>query len=105
MSTYSVTDAKASLSRLINRALAGEEVIVTRRGKPVVELHPTAAPIAPDRNAALARLLAHRFRPAAGAPTSVELLNMVYDEPNDARPGKAVTADADVARSVESGAG
>ncbi len=29
MSTYSVADAKAGLPRLINRATAGEEVIIT----------------------------------------------------------------------------
>ncbi len=83
MSTYSVADAKAGLPRLINRALAGEEVIITRHGKPVVELRPTAAPIAPGRDAALARLLAHRVKPLPGTPTSVELLNMIYDEPNE----------------------
>jgi antitoxin (DNA-binding transcriptional repressor) of toxin-antitoxin stability system len=57
-------------------------VIITRHGKPVVELRPTAAPIARGRAAALACLRAHRVKPPAGAPTSVELLSMIYDEPN-----------------------
>ena len=82
MSTYSVADAKAGLPSLINRALAGEEVIITRHGKPVVELRPASASIPAGRAAALARLLAHRVKLAPGAPTSVELLNLVYDEPN-----------------------
>ena len=36
--TYSVAEAKNQLPKLIDRALAGEEVVITRRGKPVVEL-------------------------------------------------------------------
>jgi prevent-host-death family protein len=38
MSTHSVADAKTHLSELINRALEGEGVVITRRGQPVVEL-------------------------------------------------------------------
>jgi prevent-host-death family protein len=38
MSTHSVADAKNHLSDLINRALRGEGVVITRRGQPVVEL-------------------------------------------------------------------
>jgi len=41
MTAYSVADAKNRLPTLIDKALAGEEVIITRRGKPVVELRPT----------------------------------------------------------------
>jgi prevent-host-death family protein len=32
--------AKSSLSRLVERALAGEEVIIARNGKPLVQLVP-----------------------------------------------------------------
>lgn len=35
--------AKTHLSRLIERALAGEEVIVARAGKPVVRISPIAS--------------------------------------------------------------
>lgn len=83
MSSYSVADAKAGLPSLINRALAGEEVIITRHGKPVVELRPASVPDPAGKAAALARLLAHRVKPAPGTPTSVELLNLIYDEPNE----------------------
>jgi prevent-host-death family protein len=38
MPSYSVAEAKDNLSALIDRALSGEEVIVTRHGKPVVRL-------------------------------------------------------------------
>jgi prevent-host-death family protein len=83
MSTYSVADAKAGLPSLINRALAGEEVIITRHGKPVVELRPASVPNPAGRAAALKRLLAHSITPAAGAPTSVELMNLIYDAPDE----------------------
>ncbi len=38
MSTHSVAEAKNSFSALIDRAVAGEEVVITRHGRPVVEL-------------------------------------------------------------------
>jgi antitoxin (DNA-binding transcriptional repressor) of toxin-antitoxin stability system len=38
LTAYSVADAKKRLSSLIDKALAGEQVIITRRGRPVVEL-------------------------------------------------------------------
>ncbi len=34
----SITEAKAQLSRLVEAALAGEDVVITRAGKPVVRL-------------------------------------------------------------------
>jgi prevent-host-death family protein len=36
MANISVSQAWAELSRLIERALAGEEIVITRRGKPTV---------------------------------------------------------------------
>lgn len=38
MTQHSVAEAKNRLSDLINRSLAGESVIITRHGHPVVEL-------------------------------------------------------------------
>ena len=40
MLTVSVTEAKARLSILIRKALAGEQVVISKRGKPVVRLVP-----------------------------------------------------------------
>jgi len=40
MSTYNVSDAKTHLSQLLDRAAAGEEVVITRRGQAVVRLVP-----------------------------------------------------------------
>ncbi|MGH3226533.1 MAG: type II toxin-antitoxin system Phd/YefM family antitoxin, partial [Streptosporangiaceae bacterium] len=47
MSRYGVAAAKSGLSKLIDRALAGEPVVITRHGHPVVELRPAAAPARP----------------------------------------------------------
>ena len=38
MPFYSVSDAREQLSALVERALRGERVIITRYGQPVVEL-------------------------------------------------------------------
>jgi antitoxin (DNA-binding transcriptional repressor) of toxin-antitoxin stability system len=40
MSTYSIAQAKDQLSRLVDQVLDGEEVTITRHGKPVVEMRP-----------------------------------------------------------------
>jgi prevent-host-death family protein len=78
MTTYSVADAKNHLPKLIDRALQGEEVVITRRGKPVVELRPTAprpkAPIGTDEWL----FERTRSRPRVNI-TSVELLNLIYE--------------------------
>jgi prevent-host-death family protein len=44
MSTHSVAEAKSKLSDLIDRALKGEAVVITRHGHPVVELKPVVKP-------------------------------------------------------------
>jgi prevent-host-death family protein len=44
MSKYSVVEAKNRLSDLIDRALKGEEVVITRHGHPVIQLKPLPAP-------------------------------------------------------------
>ena len=38
MASYSVAEAKNHLPRLLNEALAGEEVTITRRGKAIARL-------------------------------------------------------------------
>lgn len=42
MANYSVATTKDNLSSLIDKALAGEEVVITRHGKPTVELRVVA---------------------------------------------------------------
>jgi prevent-host-death family protein len=44
MSTYTIRAAKANLSKLIERAEKGKEVIITRGSSPVVRLVPIGVP-------------------------------------------------------------
>jgi prevent-host-death family protein len=40
MSTVNIYEAKTQLSRLVDRAAAGEEIVIARAGKPLVRLVP-----------------------------------------------------------------
>ncbi|MBA2361884.1 MAG: type II toxin-antitoxin system Phd/YefM family antitoxin [Actinobacteria bacterium] len=40
MDTYNIHEAKTHLSKLIERVLAGEEIVIGRSGKPVAKLVP-----------------------------------------------------------------
>jgi prevent-host-death family protein len=62
MSTHTVAEAKNQLSKLINRALKGEGIVITRRGQPVVELKPVQPPLRRMTPADLEWLRAHRIR-------------------------------------------
>ena len=42
--TANIHEAKTTLSKLIERALAGEEVVIAKAGKPLVTLRPVEAP-------------------------------------------------------------
>ena len=44
MTAHSVAEARDKLSSLIDRAIAGEDVVITREGRPVVELRPVPPP-------------------------------------------------------------
>lgn len=56
MDSYSLADAKARLSELVNRAEAGETVEITRRGRTVAKLVPAAKKLEPIDWDALKRL-------------------------------------------------
>lgn len=81
MSTYSVADAKNGLPGLIDRALNGEEVIITRHGKPVVELRATQAGAKSAAPGSYEWLISQREALKGVSITSVELLNQIYDDP------------------------
>jgi prevent-host-death family protein len=49
MSQYNIAEAKAQLSELTRRALAGEEVIIARANTPLVRLVPMEPPKRPRR--------------------------------------------------------
>ena len=80
MSRYSVAEAKNTLPSLIDKAAAGEHVVITRHGKPVAEIRPV---VAPDQRPGKATYEWMRARRQAMKPiliSSVELLNQMYDE-------------------------
>jgi antitoxin (DNA-binding transcriptional repressor) of toxin-antitoxin stability system len=85
MSVYSVAQAKNALPRLINEALAGEHVVITRRGVDVVSLNAEvqAKPMVEGRRKATDRLIAHQAAWHSTGKTSVELLDEMYEDPRD----------------------
>jgi prevent-host-death family protein len=80
MTTYSVADAKNGLPRLIDRALEGEEVIISRHGKAVAELRPVASRGRKATAASYAWLRDRRQARKGAGLTSVELLNQLYED-------------------------
>lgn len=83
MAVYSVAEAKNRLPNLINKALEGEEVIITRRGKPLVEIKPTVVHSAKLQQERIRKMdewlfARTRSRPSVGL-TSVELMNQMYE--------------------------
>ena len=59
MTTVTIHQAKTHLSRLIDRALSGEEVVVMRGREPVVALKPLHAPKNKRRMGGLPDLIRH----------------------------------------------
>ena len=79
MANYSVADAKNGLPGLIDKARAGEHVVITRHGRPVAELRPTQSPITAGANS-YSWLKTQRTKRKAVSTTSVELLRAMYED-------------------------
>ena len=78
MARYSVAEAKNNLPKLLDRALAGEEVTITRRGEAIAKLVPQQALGGPLD---LEWLDAHRITPKAGTDfDSAALIRQMRDE-------------------------
>lgn len=63
MTTLTVSEDGPGLSELIDRVLGGDDVVISREGRPVARLHSVAPPAAEPRRvseAGLAWLKAHR---------------------------------------------
>ena len=76
-----VSDAKGLLTDLVKRAEHGEDIVLTRHGRPVVRLvaiadHPTPA----DRRAVLAAVRAEGRQQATAGPTAARSQDFLYDE-------------------------
>ena len=60
MRTVSAREANQGFSKLLQAVVEGEEVVITRRGKPVARLAPIEAATADaERQAEIDRLIAH----------------------------------------------
>ena len=75
MVTVNLAQAKASLSKLIDKVEGGEGVIITRHGKPVARLSAIAQPKKPIRSLAAFRATMPRRR-----SSSTTLLRQMRDE-------------------------
>lgn len=75
MSTVTLAEAKTHLSQLLDQVEAGDEVVITRRGKPVARISGLPRPARPLRSLAAFRAqLPRTQRP------SVELIGEMRDE-------------------------
>jgi len=82
MGTHSVADAKNRLPELIDRALKGEDVVITRHGRPVVELKPIPLPPRPVSAADLDWLVSHRGKMKSKKKDAGKLVSAMRDEEN-----------------------
>lgn len=80
MSQHSVVEAKNNLSDLIERALRGEPVVITRHGKPVVELKAIEPKGRAVTQADIDWLDARRIKPRDGSESIVDLVIRMRDE-------------------------
>jgi prevent-host-death family protein len=80
MSAYSIAEAKDQLSELIDRALKGEGVVITRHGRPLVELKPIDEPARAVSAADLDWLATHRVGRTLASQDSGSLVERMRDE-------------------------
>ena len=80
MSTYSVAEAKNRLPALIDKAIEGEEVVITRHGKPVAELRPRTQRNTKSSRAMLQWLWSRTKGRRGAGISSVELLDRIYED-------------------------
>ena len=73
MTIVGAFEAKAKLSELLDRVAQGEEVTITKRGKPVARLVPAADPDRARVDDAIARLKALRSGATLGGISWKEL--------------------------------
>ena len=81
-----ISDAKAQLTDLVRRAEAGEEVILTRHGRPAARLMPAEVKLSSEalrqrRRTVMGRLIKEaRARGSDGGPSSARSADYLYGE-------------------------
>ena len=77
----SVSEAKGRLVELLRRAQAGDEVILTRHGRPAVRLVPvTIKPIGPERRRMLDAARQAGRRKATSGPNAARSQDFLYND-------------------------
>lgn len=79
MGAYSIAQAKAHLSALVEQVERGEAVTVTKRGKPVARIVPIAEP-QPKKKVDLDRLRAFRAAQKPSVMTAAAMIRRMRDE-------------------------
>lgn len=79
MGAYSIAEAKAHLSALVEQVTRGETVTLTRRGKPVARIVPAAA-LTPKPKLDLAALQKFRRSLPAASINSARMVRNMRDE-------------------------
>lgn len=77
----SVTEAKAQLTELVRRAETGDEIVLTRHGRPVVRLDPVKAPV--DREARwrlMEEVSKAEAAKASPGPSAARSQDFLYDD-------------------------
>jgi prevent-host-death family protein len=78
--------AKTQLSRLVDRAAAGEEIVIARAGKPVAKLGPLTAAQPPRRLGFWKGKV--KIAEDFDAPLPKEILDLFYESPIEPPPAK-----------------
>jgi prevent-host-death family protein len=89
--TANIHEAKTTLSKLIERALAGEEVVIAKAGRPLVRLNPIQAEESPKRKREFGRMRdeIHLADDWDSPETNEEIARMFYESeisPGDPSP-------------------
>jgi prevent-host-death family protein len=80
MANHSVAEAKNSLSKLIDQAIDGEEVVITRHGTPVAVLKGVAPPPGPVTDEEIEWLRQHRAKGPVPSEDAGALVSRMRDE-------------------------
>jgi prevent-host-death family protein len=83
MSNHSVAEAKNQLSTLIDRALEGESVVITRHGSPVVKLVKVERAGRPMTEEDIAWLRRHRVDAPLAGPDAGAFVSAMRDEDDE----------------------
>jgi prevent-host-death family protein len=76
----SVTEAKGHLTELVRLAEAGDEVVLTRHGQPVVRIVPVRKPVDREKRRQLLEALREAAKHATPGPSAARSQDFLYDD-------------------------